>query len=781
MAHMETFDSDEEYSDDAEIYGNIGSAILDPIDAARYQTKIKVRKFVKPKNVGEILLKLLYVVPIAIALGDYLGFFWSTTLSMMALIMLQLRPPPVESEKGHRMSRKERRMSRRRSSMSTSSVESRRRSSMGWDLSNSFKSLGKNGPKSAASVLDMLEMVKLQVHDCRKETSRLLGLIGAPPLEWKLMESSRMMATSRHKKEIDTSLAGDVSVASAQVINDLSLKCLIKFLEAHAQFLLTVDHAYYWMRVSASLHWGLGPHSQCVERVERAAIAKEFRNNRRQSISGSLISEGISSPLEPQRKLDTSSILSLASTRQNIAQSLIDQSKSLVHAFKLIRELESEQICNVPVDYGYQNALALTAMIDDKILTMPEVVDLTWIKASRRHLAVLLSYTADYYCSIDGLQILSDDADKRSFLDESMLNARNAREYLLCNLLLGKTPTSRPAVEESGAGTDELMLSLLQYREQLEGLNAALWACQQYSKLRRSGFGSEMVLSAADILQQEEEAESSKLAWWNQIKQLSTTCKELEHEMETKFFPSINNDDSDMGAEDDESTSKTGYGLESGEYEHGRTPKNQHAQVVPKATKTKVFSGKGAVEKKPAQTRLGNWAGQESSSTDVPMPPRDTVVEQMLVRELQNRISSLVESLEDDSDNDSNPSENEEDRSKESEFSEEKIEGDSMDRELDDILDRYESFDEDEDADGWEQEERNGEYKNNSNDEEKAVEIADIKPVYVGDVKEREAATSLFLGASGSLLTELKQNLPQGDLTTATLSFEDTAEIMNED
>jgi hypothetical protein len=163
------------------------------------------------------------------------------------------------------------------------------------------------------------------------------------------------------------------------------------------------------------------------------------------------------------------------------------------------------------------------------------------------------------------------------------------------------------------------------------------------------------------------------------------------------------------------------------------------------------------------------------------MPPRDTVVEQMLVRELQNRISSLVESLEDDSDNDSNPSENEEDRSKESEFSEEKIEGDSMDRELDDILDRYESFDEDEDADGWEQEERNGEYKNNSNDEEKAVEIADIKPVYVGDVKEREAATSLFLGASGSLLTELKQNLPQGDLTTATLSFEDTAEIMNED
>ena len=104
-----------------------------------------------------------------------------------------------------------------------------------------------------------------------------------------------------------------------------------------------------------------------------------------------------------------------------------------------------------------------------------------------------------------------------------------------------------------------------------------------------------------------------------------------------------------------------------------------------------------------------------------------------------------------------------------------------MDRDLDDILDRYESFDEeDEISNEWDGEEKHGEYENDSK-EEVPDEGVNVKPVYVGDVKEREAATSLFLGASGSLLAELKQNLPQGDIGTATISDEDTAEIMSEE
>ena len=124
MAHMETFDSDEEYSDDPEMYDHNMPAVLDPIDAARYQTKVKVRKFVKPKNVGDILLKLLYVVPVAIALGDYLGFFWSMTFSLVALVLLQLRPPPVEQQQ-RRTSQKERRVSRRKSNDGSAPVRRR--------------------------------------------------------------------------------------------------------------------------------------------------------------------------------------------------------------------------------------------------------------------------------------------------------------------------------------------------------------------------------------------------------------------------------------------------------------------------------------------------------------------------------------------------------------------------------------------------------------------------------------------------------------------------------
>ncbi|KAL3901872.1 MAG: hypothetical protein SGARI_006001 [Bacillariaceae sp.] len=325
-------------------------------------------------------------------------------------------------------------------------------------------------------------------------------------------------------------------------------------------------------------------------------------------------------------------------------------------------------------------------------------------------------------------------------------------------------------------------MSLLQYREQLEGLNAALWACQQYSKQRSSESSPDMVLSAAEILQQEEEADTSKLKWWNHIKQLSSTCKDLEHEMEAKFFASADSsNDADTGDDQDESSPVEDRGMESGEYEHGENSETQPAERAPKSTKTKVFSGKGAVEKKAVQAKSGNGNSQAPSGTEASMPPRDTVAEQML-----NRISSLVESLEDESGS-SDSSERPEDDGKESIVSEEeeKIEVDSMDRDLDDLLDRYESFDEDEKSDEWDGEEKHGgEYKNDSDYEESDAEIANVKPVYVGDVKEREAATSLFLGASGSLLAELKQNLPQGDDIigiVTTLSDEDTAEIMSED
>jgi hypothetical protein len=747
LVHMETYDSDEEYSDDAELYETDSAAFLDPIDAARLRTKAKIRKFVKPKNFNDVLLKILALIPVVIALRDYVGFFWSMTVSLISLIFLQLRPPPVTSIKSQ-----QRRVSRRSSTGMLKQQQRRRLSSRGsLTSSSSITSKGGTAPKTAASILDLMEMTKQQVHDCRKETSRLLGLIGAPPLEWTQLDSTKLMMISMmpRKYEKDTSLAGDVTVASSQIITDHAMKSVVKFLEAHVGLLLTVDHAYYWLKVSASLHWGLGPHSQCIERVERAAIAKEFRNSRRQSISGSLLMDGIQSPLEPQRKLDTSSVLALSSTRRNLAQSLIDQSLSLVNTYKRVRgwDIENEEQNEASIhDNCFQNGCDMRSMMDDKVLVFPNVVDLSWIRESRKHLAGLLSYTVNHYCTINGLQVLSEDVNKRSKLDESMFNARSAREYLLCNLLLGKMPSAKSALDENWASKDELMTSLLLYREQLEAMSAVLWSCQQYSTFRNPASESDVVLSAAEILKREEEKESSKLAWWVQLKDLSLTCQALQNEIEAKFFTAANISPS-LEANDNGATFTDRHSPhqkpESGNYEHECSilvQPNQRIQVS-SISKTMVFSGKGSVEKQQiATTSLPG--GCQQSTNSLPSPMRDTVAEQRLLRELQNRIRSVVQ------------------REEEEQGSVEENEG--LSKELDEILD-----DEcDDDSGDWGSDERSPEEKDdvsgisgNSDEEDERISV---KPVYAGDVRERESASALFLGASGSLLAELKKNIPQG-------------------
>jgi hypothetical protein len=209
---------------------------------------------------------------IGIALGDFIGLLLSLNLSLICLVLLQLKPDPPREE--------------------------------------SQKKSIKIVVDTEELLADNLARKKKQVHDCRKEVSRLLGLVGAPPLGWEDLET-----------EDCTELAN---------ITDAGTISVVKFLEAHVQFLLTVDEAFHWIHVSASLHLGLGPRSQCVERVERASIAREFRNRRRQSIGATLILDGVDSALEPQRGGVSKSVLSLSLVRKHLAKAIVDQSNSLI-------------------------------------------------------------------------------------------------------------------------------------------------------------------------------------------------------------------------------------------------------------------------------------------------------------------------------------------------------------------------------------------------------------------------------------------------------------------
>jgi hypothetical protein len=303
----------------------------------------------------------------------------------------------------------------------------------------------------------------------------------------------------------------------------------------------------------------------------------------------------------------------------------------------------------------------------------------------------------------------------------------------------------------------------------LEALNAAIWSCQQYSKFRTARAESNIALTAAEFLEQEERAEASKLEWWDQIKELSSTCKDMEREIESKFFASSNGIDNNepKGEIDrpDSDATVQGRPHESGHYEHGQSAvdtKTESGTSAP-SSKTIVFTGKGAVEKRPLTTEPAKIG---RSSADPPPLPRDTIAEQLMVKELRNRINAVIqleeeEQLDETVQGEEEPQRQENDDEEEKQEEEEEelvqdeneedeeqiadsIDDDKVDRELDELLDTDSDI---------------------LDDDDDVIE----NTVYVGDVaesdltsivkREREATASLFLGATGSLLGELKQKL----------------------
>lgn len=689
FAHMETFDSDEEYSEDPSLYedeedeAELGTETPNPVDGVRIKTKVYVRKFVKPRNINDLCFKLLTLLPIGIALGDYVGLLWSMPLSVICFVLLQLRPPPrqpplrqerISAPSGLGLppissasSASAQRLTRRSSTGSSGSSSGQRRDSLSHRT--------KRKSKLPEDVLARLERAKKQVHDCRKEVSRLLGLSGAQPMAWRKLDATEMNDILNAPSEG----GDDPGSSTACCITDLATISVVKFLEAHVQFLMTIDHAYYWMKVTASLHLGLGPQSHCVERVERAAIAKEFRNRRRRSITASLIEGGISTPLEAQRKVDSSSILSLSSARRHLAEAIVAQSESLVDVYRHIhmatRKLQREENPNDEAT-GVADLDDVQRDMESKLLEMPNVIDLAWIKASRKHLGVFLSFCVDEYCTVACLRTLSEELAPRSKLDESMWNARNSREYLICNLLLGKESSARPLDTNAPKSEEELMLSLLQYRQQIDALGAALWSCQHYThdvattglNVGRSTHnrttigGGNNAPTAAEILQQEEDSEAAKVEWWKQVKEMGAACHALEKEIEDRHFAYVLVDATAYGEDVPEADGsylgdgleQRGMAAESGSYEHGNdrdgTARRRPNQAGVATNKVLVFSGRGSVDEGPAtktnrttaasQGREARGGGTTWAPT--PLPEKDTAAEQRLVRELQNRIRTMA-------------------------------------------------------------------------------------------------------------------------------------------
>jgi hypothetical protein len=620
-----------------------------------------------------------------------------------------------------------------------------------------------------------------KVYDCRRELSRLLGLIGAPPMS--LMQTNNDINNTTNNN-IDDSIN----------ITDVATMSVIDFLEAHVQFILSIDESLYWIKISASLHWGLGPHSQCVERVERAAIATTNCQRRKRSRDREINKD--KNQLEPQRKLDTSSILALSSARQNLAKVIVNESQSIVEAITAIDSyIKQQQHCRQGKQQNKETVNTINSddskynhrtnkdddqlhndnggdiigyVVNNGLLVIPDVVDLVWIKSSRKHIANLLGSCVDYLSTIDCLEVLSVEPltkSPRSKLNESMWNARNLKEYICGNLLLdnsskSSSPSISPMTGTSSSTDRKFMMSLIQYRQQLDALNAVLLSCQQYNRHQSSscsGGGGDTTINdnnpSSNHRHQEQEQEqditnSVKISWWNQVKELSATCQTLEKEIENRFIP-LNEHSQNTDSEEDcrevapdscQSLAKDHVLNESHNYEHTEkdelrsVPKHEQDQDRTTTTKTFVFSGKGLTETK---QKIVMDSGQMKNQVDTaaaslpPPPPRDIITEQLLVRELQSRIRTVAR-LRDE-------------------------ENVIVASRVDEYVDEYRESEDDE----HHTDEGNNFKDINSNG------FLEDRPTVNGDdatvETKREVTTNIFLGASGSLLAELKNNLSSNE------------------
>jgi hypothetical protein len=929
-AHLEAFDNGSDGNEDIEVgspsLGNLANAnsntanTVDEDEDANITDQVEslCKRNMKPldqeESVAFLRKSAMSYFPVVVAsllslLRNYeelIAFVSITTVSFVWLVVWQQQQQQKQQQSVDRVQE----ISRQSQRKNYSSQQQPRQQIEG---KSSMIRHNTNDSPSRSSVLvpsdDINSNNKRLEHgifECRNELSRLLGLIGAPPMRGRnikdvdVQHDGHQLGNIDHnnnnmlfKKIVydddddndddDNDDDDDPAVPTPVDTEDCvaaSTISVVSFLEAHVQVMLTLDKALYWLKISASLHWGLGPHSQCVERVERAAISKELlrsrHNNRRgakdrrdcdnnrtndvnnnnnnsiasqstptTSSSSSSSSSSLSSIRakearmdQPQNQIDSYSILALSSVRRNIAHVIVNEVHSIVNTLRIVDNcvarrkrkrlpngLFRDQIINGNGDEandsqgikdrtdndGSHNASVgerehyHERIVKNEFLEMPDIIDIAWIKASRKYLSNLLTHTVDKFSTRDHFRTLSSLGENKhegslsestqplQTLSESMWTARNLRDYLMSHLLLdddddqssmssvSRGRSVRLIIRGGGVHNEsDYILPLLQYKKQLDALDAALWSFQHYicysqrvDDSASSHFSGDRATKENDKTQQEQEdhyhhheesqkimslrSSSAKLTWWNQVKEISATCQTLQEKIGNRFFSPTEHDptrntEGNHGSSDEcsvhlgKNSNDTACGAQSYEHTEGEklTNNEQYKNPYLTTTKTLVFAGEGSKEKRSTNKmkqksmvddESGNKIFQSGShSTAMPLPSaRDTFTEQLLVRELQNRIRSVAALREEEQQVDlsrvafqATCGEDEDHSSQEAMTADENT------------FDGVDSL---------------------ASESCILMENATIVGAEEMHGKKRAIATNIFLGASGSLLDELKRNI----------------------
>jgi hypothetical protein len=549
MSHLEGFnDSSDQVPvrksiDLQPVYGNGMNHLMNITNIT-----IKVKDFFHHFFVSDCwrddVQKCLWVLPLGVIFTEYIGMFLSSSITFFGFIVLVVAQVRKNDNKTLQSSSKIREV------------------------------------RSSAIIA--------QVQNCRLEVSRILGLVGAPALDWMDLNSWSDMEDQC------------VEISSKAVMT------VVNFLEAHVQFLVTVDEAYQWLRVSASLHLGLGPRSRCVDRVERASIARSLRNGGTGRSSGELIASGGAA----SRRFGSQSIVPLSNVRDNLARQMVDQ----YHSILQVRHCMQEKIDDV----GLEDPLC-----------EPVVVDLAWIRDARQRLEVVLSDSINTCATTDALILFTANLKLRACMEDSMSSARNAREYLQSHLQLGE-----PSMGLPNHTSDPLHSSLLNYREHLFGLLAATWSCQQYTDT--------MVVPSED----------DRRDWWSHMQRLSADCREIESDIERRFFhksnseEETNSEENDLACTDSERIVRLPTEVQLSDDGTANQVGKTTEDNLP--TKTTVFKGHGAKRDRPTHT----VKKKEATGETLNLPPRDATSERLMIQELRSRIM-LMRSMEEEEEEES--------------------------------------------------------------------------------------------------------------------------------
>lgn len=424
---------------------------------------------------------------------------------------------------------------------------------------------------------------------CRMELSKLLGLVGAPPLQGSSSPLENANITIHY-----------------QLILDFGM--------AHVSFLRQVDYSLDTLRTAVGMHLRTTLFS--VDRVE---------------LAGSTLNQCC-------RHYPDKNVL-LPTARRMLFRIILDQYKSLRDCCSSLSTLFDE---NNDIDNNNNGNN------DDSIFQVPEVMTLTSLTSMRHELADLLSFQLSQLMSCqEMLHHLSclESVLRRQFC-ASMNQAMELTEYLSCLFSL-----SPPAIIPESS-SDMLQGDLHTLRRQFNNVSVALWACQNLCDSRSSDGGGDgenggrnTTLSSSGMVLEFLEQMESLLHSVDDVKERlrqdinNKTVNDGETVERNEEMVECCLDKSSTREEhsDPEDYVHSGQSFE----ENVSSLRNDNTgEHMVKHNKTIVFSASGTMRQLVVGSSKDTVAS--SSTTLLTIPPRQSIMTQRMVfKELQERLAKM--------------------------------------------------------------------------------------------------------------------------------------------